>query len=366
MEEAKRDATDLRSTLNTEPMFHSTDVTLYVPYYNSAATIADCLDGVRRQTASPGRLIVVDGGSDPPFDESFLDDFPNARLLRQNENKGLANARNVARKLCRTPLIAALDADVVPEETWLERLLDDFANHDVDGIGGRLDERHQVDLGDRWRAVHMAQHWGDESVDEPRFLYGANTLFKKDALDAIGGYDERLATNHEDADASERLRSAGYSLRYQPTARCFHLRRDTAASILPGFWKWHHAKGVISGEFDASDGLIDRIERVNFGIFRYRFDLDRDAGRYDFLELDALIPWVFCVLDLKFAVTERGVPVPEFPGPELMKRLNLQHRQSFLDTVEPVIPGNEEPPWGDEYRKRFEQALKTWKWDGEP
>jgi hypothetical protein len=78
---------------------------------------------------------------------------------------------------------------------------------------------------------------------------------------------------------------------------------------LQGYWQWHHAKGLQRGDFDSPAGLLRRIAEVNFGIFRYRFDLDRVAGRSEYLGLDAAIAWVFCALDLRFYARRHQAPV---------------------------------------------------------
>jgi len=285
------------------------DVTLYVPCYAADATIGEVVAGILAQTATPGRVLLVDDGSPRPLAAP-----PGVELVRHPHNLGLAAARNTALGLCETALIASLDSDVVPSPTWLETLLAAFNRGGVHGVAGRLDERHHTSPADHWRATHMAQHWGDAELLDPRFLYGANTLFLADALRALGGYDPTLRTNYEDMSTCLALYAQGKHLRYTPAARCEHLRVDTSASILPGYWKWHHAKGLLRGDFDSQEGLLRRVEDVNFGIFQYRFDLDVEQGRADLLALDLLLPWVFCALDLRLGA-QRGAFTGTSPFP---------------------------------------------------
>lgn len=338
--------------------FTAQDISLYIPCYNAEATIDKSLEGVFAQTVAPLRIILVDDGSSPPLsiDEKYRD---KVEILLQPSNMGLSAARNRALSEIKTPLVAALDSDVVPSPRWLEILLDTMNNFDIAGAGGRLDEFYQDTIGDRWRAVHMAQHWGDEAVMNPRFIYGANSIFRRDVLAAAGNYNAKLRTNYEDMSMCELLYSKGFQMRYEPSARCSHLRHDTEESILRGFWQWFHAKGLINGDFNSAEGLLDRIARVNFGVGRYRYNKDKEAGRNDFLKLDALIPWVFCALDLKKA-SHIGLAgtVPQFPDQEESSKLD-KDSASLLVKITGQMPDAGNEIWHGKYHRIFLENLSS-------
>ncbi len=288
-------------------MFVPNDITVYVPCYKAGQTIVPCVEALLGQSVVPHRILAIDDGSPEPLV------LPRIEVIRHPVNQGLAAARNTALQACDTPLIASVDADVVAQPDWLSCLLAALNGGPADsmpvaGVGGRLNEFYQHRLADRWRARHMAQHWGGAPLVNPRFLYGANTLFVADEVRQSGGYDAALRTNNEDRVLSDALYARGRTLVYEPAAMCHHLRQDGCRSILQGYWQWHHAKGLQRGDFDHPAGLLRRISEVNFGIFRYRFDMDRAAGREEFLGLDAAIAWVFCALDLRFYARRHQQP----------------------------------------------------------
>ena len=328
-------------------------VTLYVPCHAAEATIGEVVAGILSQTAAPGRVVLVDDGSPRPLAAP-----PGVELVRHPRNLGLAAARNTALGLCQTPLLASLDSDVVPSPTWLEALLEAYGRGGVQGVGGRLDERHHSSPADHFRTTHMAQHWGDQEILDPRFLHGANTLFLADALRSLGGYDPALRTNYEDMSLCLALRARGGHLLYTPKARCEHLRSDTPATILPGYWKWHHAKGLLRGDFDTQKGLLRRAGEVNFGIFQYRFDLDAAAGRDDLLTLDLLLPWVFCALDLRLGAQrgafQGGQPFTPPPGLEL-----VPDAPAFPGYLERVQELAERHNWAELRRQRQEKLAAS-------
>ena len=299
-------------------MYTSDDVTFYVPCYNANKTIDACLGSISQQTQRPAEILLIDDGStDAP--EYSADQT--VRVISHSTNRGLAAARNTAIEHCTTRLIASIDADVVIEPNWLNVLLGVLNSKLYIGAGGALHEQFNRRLADRWRATHMAQHWGDHEQINPRFLYGANTIFAVEALRSVGGYDARLRTNDEDRTMCERLYEEGHQLFYTPTAKSKHLRQDSIDTILPGYWRWHYSKGLLQGDFSSLQGMLKRMELVNFGIFQYRLALDKDAGRDDFVVIDSLIPWVFSALDLSFFTQQTGIMVPHFPNLDLEKLL---------------------------------------------
>lgn len=210
-------------------------VTLYIPAYNAARTIEQCLMGVRAMTRLPDELLVIDDGSSD--ETAAIAERMGARVIRHPQNRGIAAARNTALREARYPLVANLDSDAVPAPDWLDRLIAAL-DENVAGVGGKLIEKYQDDLINRWRAVHMPQHWGDSVVDDPTFLYGAGAIFRKSVIEAVGGYNEKCRTNFEDNDLGLRLGDAGYHIRYIPGAISLHLRRDTLSSLLITNWGW--------------------------------------------------------------------------------------------------------------------------------
>ncbi len=350
--------------------YKSENVTLYIPYYNAEKTIYECLKGAFSQKVLPAEILIIDDGSKEPLmlKEEFAKE---CRVIRHAVNKGLAAARNTAIGNAKTELIAALDSDVVPEDSWLENMLEGLNSYgNVVGAGGAMYEKFSTELPDRWRSIHMAQNWGDEEILNPRFLFGCNTIFKKDVLLKLGGYDEEYRTNNEDRTISEKIYSSGYNLLYTPKAKAWHLRQDTYKTILKGYWQWHHTKGLMRGDFNSVEGILKRIEEVNFGIFKYRFDLDLKNARFDLLKIDFAIPFVFCALDLELFVNLNKKEKIMFSNLLLNfgaigKSKKVKHILNFIQEMMPSDMSAQienEPEWFIEYKKLFFACIKKYNW----
>jgi cellulose synthase/poly-beta-1,6-N-acetylglucosamine synthase-like glycosyltransferase len=212
-------------------------VTVYVPAYNVAEYLPRCLEGLLSQTPPANEILVVDDGS-RDMSAEIAAKYPGVTLLRHETNQGLAAARNTGMRAARNELVASVDADCVPAPDWLVQLAGHFEDPSIVGVGGKLSEGVEDGIADRWRAVHMAQHWGDAEIRNPRFLFGCNNVFRKSAVLATGGYDESKRTNGEDVDLCLRLQKKGWNFLYVPTARATHLRHDTPHSILETRWRW--------------------------------------------------------------------------------------------------------------------------------
>jgi len=163
-------------------------------------------------SVSDGGRIVVDDGSDPPIENA---------TLRLPVNSGPAAARNAARPLVETALIAFVDADVVLDESqWLSALLAHFDDPKVGMVAPRVlgEVGSPLDLGTEPARIRAGTRVG--------YVPGAAILVRVDAFDSIGGFDEGLRFG-EDVDFVWRMDQAGWRCRYEPTGTVWHEPRAT-------------------------------------------------------------------------------------------------------------------------------------------
>jgi glycosyltransferase involved in cell wall biosynthesis len=89
-------------------------VSVVIPTYNRAGTIARAVDSVLAQTWRPLEVIVVDDGSTDQTGEILADYGDRIRLIRQN-NRGPGAARNTGIQAASGQIISFLDSD----DIWL-------------------------------------------------------------------------------------------------------------------------------------------------------------------------------------------------------------------------------------------------------
>jgi GT2 family glycosyltransferase len=247
------------------------------------------IESLLAQTLTPAEILVIDDGSK---DDSakIASSYPHVTVVRHEINRGLAAARNTAFRAARSEFVASLDADCKAEPDWLEKLAPHLRRSTVAGAGGFLLEGMQISIADRWRRAHMAQEWGNLLLQNPKFLFGCNNIFRREAVLGVGGYDERMRTNGEDCDLCRRLYANNWELIYDPMARATHLRRDTIKSILDAYWRWWRS-GV--NAYASGISLSSVLGHAVFVHFRYTFlELCRDDWRkrqFELFPLDVLL-----------------------------------------------------------------------------
>ncbi len=285
-------------------------VAFYLPAYNVEAYIESAIEGILDQNYPILELIVVDDGS-PDRSIELAQRFP-VRVLAHDENRGLAAARNTAVRNTVADFIGSIDTDACPDRNYAKHVMMEFENGaaDVAGVGGRLIELNTVSPADKWRAIHLEQNPGDFRIHEPEFIHGNNNIFRRSALLAVGGYDEKYRTNAEDGYISDRLREEGFSLTYTPHPVAFHMREDTLQSVVRTKWGWAFWVRHRRGEYDGAEALV-RSWRVMLNTSVALLNQDVGRGYFDILYLDLLLFFSDVCLDVGYAIREGMISAPE-------------------------------------------------------
>ncbi len=276
-------------------------VTLYIPCFNAEKTIKECLESVIQQTYPIDEIIIIDDGcQDKTMD--IVSKYP-VRVIKHFKNKGLAAARNTAFNESRNDFVAALDADCAASDNWLAELMSCFSNEDIVGAGGMLIERYSKNTADKWRSLRMSQTWGKEVIENPPFLYGSNTVFRKTAIQFIGMYSEIFRSNYEDVNISSKLYDKELRLIYNPKSIAEHLRKDTVISVLTTYWHWQYYRNIKFSlinkfhlwatsrwvsNFDFADDIISILRQ------------DWQGGDHELIFVDLTAVFLFPWLDIKY------------------------------------------------------------------
>ena len=196
-----------------EPM--ALTITAVVCAYNEHRLLPACLYSLKAQTRPPDEILVINNAS---TDETgaVARAVPGVRVVDE-PRKGLVVARETARRMADTDALAFLDADCRAPITWIERVERRFvAGHecvavtgpyrfyDWDWTGRALIRAYDVAVAPPTHALvhHLC---GIGAV-----LYGGNFAVRRDALAAIGGFDQRIDFHGEDTNVGRRLTPIGH------------------------------------------------------------------------------------------------------------------------------------------------------------
>jgi glycosyltransferase involved in cell wall biosynthesis len=272
-------------------------VSLYIPVYNGERYIARVLEGVLGQTLAPDQVILVDDASSDRTVE-IAQRYP-VEIVRHERNEGLGATRNSGFRAARNELVAALDADIVPEPTWLERLLPVLDDPDVLGACGMVLEGAVSGSADRWREAHMRQHWGPEPK-RTTFVFGCNALHRKSAVAAVGWYDESLRTACDDTDIGWRLARGEPLFAYEPSAVAHHVKQDSVRSLVDSYWRWRTCRPQEGGWTLRRVG--GRLVKSHWPKARGLIRRDFRTRRWDLLPIDLLVLAYLPYRDLRLSL----------------------------------------------------------------
>lgn len=94
-------------------------ITVAIPAFNAGRTICSTLESVLRQTVAPDEILVLDDGSTDDT-ASIVRSYEPRVSLHQQENRGVAFARNTLCAIAGGDLIAFLDSDDIWHPSYLE------------------------------------------------------------------------------------------------------------------------------------------------------------------------------------------------------------------------------------------------------
>jgi GT2 family glycosyltransferase len=249
-------------------------VSAVVLSWNSARYLGAALASLRREAERvPTEIVVVDNGSSDDSLAIAARVAPEARIIRNSANRGVAAARNQGVAASTGEYVLFLDSDAEMTPGSLDAMVRFLEAHPrVAVVGPRLvspDGKAQSScrrfptvpgkllrlLPFEWRrripwVVHeemLDGAWsGPTAVD---YVIGACQLVRRDALTTLGGLDDRMFYGPEDVDFCLRVWRTGREVYYLPDAvvvhaeqRVTHRRLDRlalrhATALARYFWK---------------------------------------------------------------------------------------------------------------------------------
>jgi glycosyltransferase involved in cell wall biosynthesis len=285
-------------------------LTYYLPVYNVERYIRLAIEGLCALSHPLHEILVVNDGT-PDASMDIAREYP-VRIVEHEVNRGLAAARNTAFRYSTTQFVGAIDTDAYPDPDLARNLLLEFENTlpAVAGAGGRLIEVNHTEPADRWRAKYLPQQQGPKRLCTPPGLYGSNTLFVREAILRVGGYDEQYRTNGEDVSLCHALRGAGYGFFYTPNAVAYHARVDSVASVLKTCYGWAEPGKRQAGYYDDPVLLVNSFADL-LGAMKGYLGVDQHADDPELGYLDVLCFFFVSFLDMNAAVRKGSMPAGE-------------------------------------------------------
>lgn len=180
-------------------------VSVVIPCFNQGQFLEETLSSVFLQSYKSWEVIIVDDGSTDSETRGFLDqiDWPRIRMIRQR-NRGLPAARNAGISEARGEFIVPLDADDQLEPEYFHAMV------------STLDGHKEAAFAHCWATLFgdLDYVWVPRPYN-PFLLLLSNSvigcvLMRKQAWDAVGGYDETMLDGNEDWELWIRMMENGW------------------------------------------------------------------------------------------------------------------------------------------------------------
>ena len=223
-------------------MSRESRLTVIVPAYNEAGSIADTIRSIQSQTLKAAEILVVDDCSTD--DTGQIARACGVTVLRPPANTGSkAGAQSFALAYVQTELTMAIDADTVLAPDAIEKLLPALADPNVAAACGMVIPRRVSTIFERGRYIEYLFAFSfykpiQDFYEKPLISSGCFSVYRTGVLRRIGGWSAR--TMAEDMDLTWSLYEAGHGVRFVPEAVCYPLEPHNYHFMRRQLRRWSH------------------------------------------------------------------------------------------------------------------------------
>ena len=236
------------STEPTSAQADVQDVTAVIVNYNAKALILRCIESLRAEGVTD--IVVADNASVDGSEEAVAAADPEVRYHQTGGNLGYGTGANrgVTFAASASPYLLILNPDTEVEPGAIKTLIAAIEADPRRGIvGPRIDEpdgslypsaRTFPDLVDSighaflglvkpdnpFTRRYRMLDWDHAEAADVDWVSGSCILVRREAWEAIGGFDESYFMYAEDVDICWRVRQAGWTVTYEPAARITHVQ----------------------------------------------------------------------------------------------------------------------------------------------
>jgi GT2 family glycosyltransferase len=216
-------------------------VSIIIPTFNGLELLKISIPALLRTNYPNIEVIVVDNGSSDGS-VSFLSKVnPKVSVISLKENKGMVIAYNLGVSVAHGSLLSFLNNDMEVDPDWLLPLvLAAECNESVAACDSKYInyfERDKIDIsGGAGRFIDNygnPVNRGGGEIDKGQFniqeeAFHALSMFKKDLLLKVGGFDESFFGYFDETDLCWRLHRLGYKILFVPRSVVYHMGSTTS------------------------------------------------------------------------------------------------------------------------------------------
>ena len=218
--------------------------TVVIPNYNGYKYLKPCLDSLIAQDTDEFEVLIIDNASKDESVPFIKENYPSFRLMVMEENLGFAGGVNVGIKASRTPYVILLNNDTESDSHYVKALIEAIEKDEwIFSVSPKMvqfyDRTRLDDAGDGYNILGWSFQRGlerpadDPAYNKPCEVFSAcagASIYRKNVIDRIGGFDPAHFAYLEDIDLGYRARLYGYKNMYEPSAVVYHVGSGTSGS----------------------------------------------------------------------------------------------------------------------------------------
>ena|SRR5215211_2671479 len=229
----------MRALTWSDALMHRPAISVVIPVFNKREFVAASLESVAVAAERAGgvEIVVVDHCSTDGSYE-LARGYDGRAIVQQKSGGTISAVRNFGARLARGQWLVFIDSDCVVPDHYFETLRSLAAGTDAAALGCEYDVPTSPHWSERvWYDLHVVRQDGDR-----HFINAGNFAVRREAFDAVAGFDERLVTG-EDTDICARLRAEGYRIYESQRLRVVHLGNPKSSRAFFRKQVWHGLGG---------------------------------------------------------------------------------------------------------------------------
>jgi len=210
-------------------------ISIVICTYNRDQFIGEALESLSKQTLATDKfeIIIVNNNCTDNTEaicKVFINQHPQLDMTYVIEtNQGLSFARNRGIAEAKYEVITYIDDDAYAKNNFLELIYDYFNAHPhIAGIGGKVIPRYEIEEPE-WMNKYLYGivtkiDYGDQirKFAPNRFPVGCNMTYRKDLLEKVGGFNNKLKWRADDKYINFKIREVSEEVFYIPNLEVEH------------------------------------------------------------------------------------------------------------------------------------------------
>lgn len=209
-------------------------VSIIIVNFNGGNILQECVDSIFQTVKRSFEIILIDNNSSDNSHLKCKENFPEIKLIENNENIGLT-ARNLGIEKAKGEFIVFLDSDTVVTVNWLEILIESFRENGEGLYQPKFLEKNRPNIinsaGNMINILGIGFSRGKGKKDEGQYekfeeigyTSGACTLTSAKVVKKIGSINKIFFSYHDDLDYGWRGWLQKIPSFYEPKSIVYHL-----------------------------------------------------------------------------------------------------------------------------------------------